>query len=1277
MKIAHVVHGFPPEHSGGTERYVRALACAQRDAGHEVFVVRPDVRGARVPKLETLELEGLRHVVLTRVGLHLDDWQRADAPEAFALLSDWARREQPDIVHVHHWQRIGRRAVQAMASAGVPSVVTLHDGWIHRPRPFSLGGGPGCRREQGLCTCRVCLPTRPWMSEEETARDLRLHLLEHRRELALARAVIAPSESHARMVAALDPDHEMPPITVIGHGALVGPDLEPARARVEGAPVRFAHWGHLDPFKGTDRILEALADLPSGRWALDIHGEASDPDHDRHLKALAADLPVRFHGAFEPEALAGRPMDCAVFASRVPESWSLVLDEAFALGVPVVAPDLGAFSERIGDAGFLFDPQDADGLRDALLLALEGHERARDAVSPPQTMNAHAADLLERYVAWIADEAPPVLQEDSELQILRATQTVVRRNERLERMLTTEGERDREAARADDLDEQMQAASAASLEGEKARAELAASIEAHEARMRAAEELEQTLAERARDLELRLEKLHAEARALGEDRDRLAGESKRMSEDRDRLQRETRALEADRSRLAGERDALVADRDRVVGERDALATDRDRIAREIELMTADRDRLRVVCDDLEDRLASLETVARERLEVLREARAETERFEAALGRARLDVARTTEEKAALEQQASTARAELEERGRLMQRDRQALLGLENDLTEAASRLRDLRARESTRRETEQRMESAARRVEGLEVSLRWQRAREDAFLERLGELLGPDAAGKGWESAVEHLRTTVHDARRERDEARSSVGELTSLLRQLEGELASEQARAQSLEAAARARRAHPLGRLLERFLPGEVPDLGRGSEVAGEGPLVLFVIHQFLPRHAAGSEVYTLRLAQALQRSARVVVFTTEAHAGVHSYAVRETEADGVPVIEVSHQHTTAWFERTWRDPAMERIFEGVLDRLKPDVVHFQHTAFHSIGYLEIARRRGIPTAYTLHEYYLLCPRMGQMRRADGVRCIAPEPVTCGGCLGELGLKLGPPDPDEGRGELRSRWRRAFRPGKSDEPASLPERAEAITMRLDDLRGALAHVDQFISPSAFLKERFVIAGLIEEERILVSDNGQDLRPFAGLQREAHEGLRVGYIGTISEFKGVHVLVQAMERLVGFPGITAQIHGGLESFPDYTADLRATATSPFITFAGRYKPDRVGEVLGQLDVLVVPSLWYENSPLTIKEAFLAGVPVVCSRLGGMREHVRDDVDGLHFETGDADDLARVLRRLAEEPGLLDRLREGIEPVKSIEQDARDMMERYRVLLARAGGEAKA
>jgi glycosyltransferase involved in cell wall biosynthesis len=153
------------------------------------------------------------------------------------------------------------------------------------------------------------------------------------------------------------------------------------------------------------------------------------------------------------------------------------------------------------------------------------------------------------------------------------------------------------------------------------------------------------------------------------------------------------------------------------------------------------------------------------------------------------------------------------------------------------------------------------------------------------------------------------------------------------------------------------------------------------------------------------------------------------------------------------------------------------------------------------------------------------------------------------------------------------------------------------------------------------------------------------------------------VAIDALRKLSG-TSCELKIFGDPEVFPDYTRDLRTRAERLPVRFMGRFERARVADVYAQMDVLVVPSLWLENSPLVIHEAFMAGVPVVGSRIGGIADLVRDGRNGLLFEPGNATDLAAAIRRLATDRSLLRELAAQAPSVKPIEVDAHEWEAEY-------------
>jgi glycosyltransferase involved in cell wall biosynthesis len=213
------------------------------------------------------------------------------------------------------------------------------------------------------------------------------------------------------------------------------------------------------------------------------------------------------------------------------------------------------------------------------------------------------------------------------------------------------------------------------------------------------------------------------------------------------------------------------------------------------------------------------------------------------------------------------------------------------------------------------------------------------------------------------------------------------------------------------------------------------------------------------------------------------------------------------------------------------------------------------------------------------------------------------------------------------------------------------------------------LKAMFVQAGFAGNQ-IVFSRQGRNF-PFIDpslLEKKPASFLRVGYLGQIIPIKGVHVLFDAVRLMENAP-IHVQAFGDMTPFPEYTGQLQAMAAEDNrLNLRGKFTSEELSYVFSELDVIVVPSEWYENSPNVILEAFAHRTPVIASNLGGMAELVRDGVNGLLFESGNANSLAEQLSRLLEEPGLLNALRDGIEPVKSVRAEIDELEQIYHGIL---------
>jgi glycosyltransferase involved in cell wall biosynthesis len=235
-----------------------------------------------------------------------------------------------------------------------------------------------------------------------------------------------------------------------------------------------------------------------------------------------------------------------------------------------------------------------------------------------------------------------------------------------------------------------------------------------------------------------------------------------------------------------------------------------------------------------------------------------------------------------------------------------------------------------------------------------------------------------------------------------------------------------------------------------------------------------------------------------------------------------------------------------------------------------------------------------------------------------------------------------------------------------ALSQRHHALNAMLAEAAMILSPSAFLRQQMSAAG-VDPGRIDVSRIGIQLPERPIVRQDANE-LRIGYMGQIAWHKGIHILIEAVRRLPS-ASLQVRLYGDDARDESYTAYLRRLiGPDRRISMPGRYPNDRVYEHLAQLDLLVVPSLWPENSPAVILEAHAAQVPVVGSRLGGIPESVVHDRNGWLFEAGHIGELSALLARCVADRGLVRRLRPDPASIRSTDDEAGELIQRYEQLL---------
>lgn len=295
--------------------------------------------------------------------------------------------------------------------------------------------------------------------------------------------------------------------------------------------------------------------------------------------------------------------------------------------------------------------------------------------------------------------------------------------------------------------------------------------------------------------------------------------------------------------------------------------------------------------------------------------------------------------------------------------------------------------------------------------------------------------------------------------------------------------------------------------------------------------------------------------------------------------------VISSSLDKIKASLGATWSYSGY-RALRDLLDQEKPDVVHVHNFfPFPSASIFWACAHRKIPAVWTLHNFRLMCAN-GLLYRKDR---------PCTDCVG--------------RNPLPAVWHKCYRQSR------LGSTVVAATIAAHRILGTWpTRVTKFIALTEFAKAQFIKAGL-PAERIVVKPNFGDATPPTNLPRAG-----VLYVGRLSPEKGVETLVRAWTRMP--ETLTIVGDGPLRNH-------LAKIAGPNVRFAGKMVQADVIKEMSQTRLLVVPSLWYENFPMTVVEGMAAATPILASRIGALSTIIEDGITGLHFNAGDIDDLTRI------------------------------------------------
>lgn len=448
----------------------------------------------------------------------------------------------------------------------------------------------------------------------------------------------------------------------------------------------------------------------------------------------------------------------------------------------------------------------------------------------------------------------------------------------------------------------------------------------------------------------------------------------------------------------------------------------------------------------------------------------------------------------------------------------------------------------------------------------------------------------------------------------------------------------------------------------------------------IAIVSHSLPPARVGGAEIHVQAYAHALAAAGHTVfVYAARKDVTKNDLSLaRETTEGRVHVAWMTNNLFYKNFQETYDRPSTDAAFLQFLDAAQPELIHGHHLQDVGARWPALARDRnpGIPIALTLHDYWLTCPRWGQRFSHERNICHEVDLRVCVECLQKTPWR-------QPRGA--SAASAALGAVKALTGVDLAPAARTAARAAGKIRGRVPRggnqagsLEDLIARAAFIRERVVpnvdcfialsrtLAGEMQQfgvpgEKMFISRPGIQTSGLGNVQRVPSDRVRIAFHGQLTVAKAPDLLLEAFARLE--PEVRSRATLTLRGLPRDAAFGKQLAAKAAAVGAHIERPFDRSELPGKLavtDLLVVPSIWWENAPLTILEAQAADVPVLVSDLGGMAELVPQGRGGFRFAAGDVDELARALGTLIREPSQLAAARGSAPHVRTIEEDAAEL-----------------
>lgn len=372
----------------------------------------------------------------------------------------------------------------------------------------------------------------------------------------------------------------------------------------------------------------------------------------------------------------------------------------------------------------------------------------------------------------------------------------------------------------------------------------------------------------------------------------------------------------------------------------------------------------------------------------------------------------------------------------------------------------------------------------------------------------------------------------------------------------------------------------------------------------VVFISHGHPELSKGGAEVASWNLYKHLNENGYDCLYIARTDGPSHGGSTFSKRGDEI----LFHTSMSDWFNLSTSNlkPLFSDLSE-LLQQFSPDIVHIHHYAHIGIEIFP-AIKRAVPNAkvlFTIHEFMAMCMHNGQMVKRESLKlCDKASTSDCSKCF-----------PTHSPGDF--------------------------LLRKSYVLDQLSYVDEFISPSRFLAERYIDWGIPAEKMHVIENVLPDIVPIPPRPiKEGEKRTKFAFFGQINPYKGIDILLQALLLLPPHlkSTVTVDIHGA--NLDAQTSDFKEKVerllekVEGMVEIRGPYEPEQLKNRIADCDWVIIPSIWWENSPVVIQEAINFGRPLIGSNIGGMLEKI-DNQAGLTFEARSANALANAMEKAVE------------------------------------------